>query len=435
MDPNFTKHHLLEFINPDFETEDTVNPHRYSVLKNGTENKYDKKVIYLMNRNFRVEDNFAINLAIQKTKEEGLELEILIFLEKLPEIVNKKKEFLDKNLDILKNNLTKNNFRFKYLNDSKENLKKLLKKENPMLLIYDFNPIQDFQLEDLDLKIIEVDSYNIIPARYNDDSQAYNAASLRRKTYKKIFEFLTYFPDVFKGKIEKNEGYAKLEDFLETKLSEYSKYKNNPVLNVTSQLSPYLNWGFISAQRVALEIIKSENTYENKESYLEELVIRKELSDNFCLYAKDYKSFDSLPDWAKLTINQHKYDIRPHIFSLKELENAKTSDPFWNASQNQLLKEGKIHGYMRMYWAKTIALWSNSAQEAIDKAIYLNDKYAFDAPSANGYVGILWSIGGLHDRPFQDFPVTGKIRRMTYNGAKSKFDTEKYIQKYSTKES
>ena len=187
-------------------------------------------------------------------------------------------------------------------------------------------------------------------------------------------------------------------------------------------MSKYFNLGFISAQRAALEVIKSEVKDINKEIFLEELVIRKELSDNFCLYAESFKDFSSVPNWAKISLNLHKQDIRPYIYSLKELENADTHDKLWNATQNQLIKEGFIHSYLRMYWAKKIMEWTLTAEDALKTAIYLNDKYAYDSPSANGYVGILWAIGGLHDRAFIDYPVTGKIRRMSSDSIKRKFN-------------
>ena len=112
---------------------------------------------------------------------------------------------------------------------------------------------------------------------------------------------------------------------------------------------------------------------------------------------------------------------------MKELESAKTHDKLWNATQNQLKSEGIIHGYLRMYWTKKILEWTISANNALKIAIYLNDRYAYDASSANGYVGILWAIGGLHDRAFADYPVTGKIRRMTYESMKKKYDLAEYI--------
>ena len=209
-----------------------------------------------------------------------------------------------------------------------------------------------------------------------------------------------------------------------------SENKNNPSTNVTSGLSQYLNWGFISSQRVALEIIKSGVRDINKETFLEELIIRKELADNFCLYSKSFKDFSDIPNWAKMSLNNHKYDIRPYTYSLEILEKAKTHDKLWNAAQTQLIKKGTIQGYLRMYWAKKILEWMSTPDEALKTAIYLNDKYAYDSPSANGYVGILWAIGGLHDRAFADFLVTGKVRRMTYDSIKRKYDLFSYIKKY-----
>ena len=164
--------------------------------------------------------------------------------------------------------------------------------------------------------------------------------------------------------------------------------------------------------------------------FLEELIIRKELADTFCFYAKSFKDFSSIRNWARTSLIKHENDLRSYIYSLDELKNAQTHDRLWNATQNQLIKDGVIHSYLRMYWAKKIMEWTNSSQIALKFAIYLNDEYAYDAPSANGYVGILWAIGGLHDRAFMDYPITGKIRRMTYKSIKNKYDLVKYIEKY-----
>ena len=149
------------------------------------------------------------------------------------------------------------------------------------------------------------------------------------------------------------------------------------------------------------------------------------------MHAHSFKDFSGVPNWAKISLNNHRLDIRPYLYSLQDLENAKTHDKLWNATQIQLVKEGTIHGYLRMYWAKKILEWMSTADEALKAAIYLNDKYAYDAPSANGYVGILWAIGGLHDRAFADYPVTGKIRRMTYDSMERKYDLSNYIKKYT----
>ena len=177
-------------------------------------------------------------------------------------------------------------------------------------------------------------------------------------------------------------------------------------------------------------LLRSGASAENKEAFLEELIVRKELADNFCLYNKQFKSLKGIPSWAKNSLESHREDFRPYIYTMEELESAKTHDKLWNAIQNQLMRDGIIHGYLRMYWAKKILEWTISADVALKIAIYLNDKYAYDAPSANGYVGILWAIGGLHDRAFTDYPVTGKIRRMAYNAIKRKCDLSNYLKKY-----
>ncbi|MBQ4114757.1 deoxyribodipyrimidine photolyase, partial [bacterium] len=305
----------------------------------------------------------------------------------------------------------------------------IIKNINPAILIIDFNPIlkRDY-LKNADFKIYEIDGHNIIPARFVSSKQEYSAVTLRTKIYYNIYPFLTEFMNLTSDKVEADNV---LEDFIKNKLQYYSENKNDPSVNVISSLSKYLNLGFISSQRVALEVIKSGLKDTNKEAFLEELIIRKELADNFCLYSESFKDFSSIPNWAKMSLDNHKYDIRPYTYSLEILEKANTHDKLWNATQTQLIKEGTIHGYLRMYWAKKILEWMLTPEDALKTAIYLNDKYAYDAPSANGYVGILWAIGGLHDRAFADYPVTGKIRRMTYDSMKRKYDLSNYIKKYT----
>ena len=158
--------------------------------------------------------------------------------------------------------------------------------------------------------------------------------------------------------------------------------------------------------------------------------MRRELSDNYCYYNTKYDSFDGFPDWAKKTLNEHGKDKREYVYSIEEFEKANTHEDLWNAAQQQLVKTGKLHGYMRMYWAKKILEWSESPEEALRISIYLNDKYELDGRDPNGYVGCAWSIGGVHDRAWTERSVYGKIRYMNYNGCKRKFDVESYIKKW-----
>ena len=207
----------------------------------------------------------------------------------------------------------------------------------------------------------------------------------------------------------------------------YSTLRNDPNESGQSNLSPYLHFGQLSAQRVAIEVMKSPASDEDKSAFLEELIVRRELSDNFCFYNPHYDATEGFPNWAKETHRIHSDDKREHTYALKEFEQGKTHDPLWNAAQMELVITGKMHGYMRMYWAKKILEWTSNPEEAMRFSIYLNDKYSLDGRDPNGYAGIAWSIGGVHDRAWGERSVFGKIRYMNYNGCKRKFDVAKYI--------
>lgn len=411
--PRIIKNTLLNYISQSFEIENPVNSKRIFELNNKPIKSGN--IIYLCERELRAKDNFALQFAIKKSEELKLPLKIIypkVNYEYLP-----KQKFIDRQISEAKRAFNKSGLDF-------EIVEKLDLKDCALLVI-DFNPIlkRDW-LKKVNCKIIEIDGHNIIPARFISDKQEYSAATLRRKIYYNIYPFLNEFDNLTDETVEAD---FVLEDFIKNKLLYYAEFKNDPSKNVLSGLSKYLNLGFISSQRVALEVIKSGVNDIDKEGFLEELIIRKELADNFCLYTKGFRDFSAIPDWARNSLENHKFDIRTYIYSYDEFESARTHDILWNAAQNQLKNDGVIHGYLRMYWAKKILEWTNSPDEALKIAINLNDKYAYDAPSANGYVGILWTIGGLHDRAFTDYPVTGKIRRMSYESIKRKYNLFDYI--------
>jgi len=416
------KNTMLEYIPTVLKTEININPNRIFELNSQVISNGD--ILYLCDRELRAKDNFALDFAIKKSNELNKQLKIIY--PKINYEYKPKQYFINKQIQQLRRDFIKRGVDFEIINST--NIINYIKKINPAILIIDFNPLVDRNyLFNFNCKIYEIDGHNIIPAKFISNKQEYNAMILRRKIYYNIFQFLTEYNN---DSVFLSEADIVLNNFIKNKLPYYNELKNNPNFNVTSQLSKYINLGFISSQRIAIEIINSNVTLENKEAFLEELIVRKELADNFCLYNKNYKSFNGLPNWAKISLISHQNDMRHYIYSQKELELAKTHDTLWNATQKELLKDGKIHGYLRMYWAKKILEWSENYDTAIQTAVYLNDKYAFDAPSPNGYVGILWAIGGLHDKPFQDYPITGKIRRMSYNSLIKKFDIIKYINNF-----
>lgn len=168
-------------------------------------------------------------------------------------------------------------------------------------------------------------------------------------------------------------------------------------------------------------------------AFVEECIIRAELSDNFCFYNNMYNSTSGFPAWAVETLHKAQSDIREYIYTVEEFEQGKTHDLLWNAAQEQMIQSGKMHGYMRMYWAKKILEWTKSPEDALRIAIYLNDVYELDGRDPNGYVGCAWSIGGVHDRPWFGRPIFGAIRYMAQSGVEKRGKVDDYIEKWSLK--
>lgn len=294
----------------------------------------------------------------------------------------------------------------------------------------------------------------------------YSARTLRSKIHRLLPEYLVDFPDVSPvapwsdapppvidwdgiidevvreagdvpeiGWCEPGEAAAmevlkgSKEGFLTSRLKSYESDRNDPVKpKGVSGLSPYLHFGQISAQRCALEA-RALRKIDPKsvDAFLEELIVRRELADNFCYYQPHYDSMQGAWEWARKTLLDHAADKREHIYTKEQLEKATTHDPLWNASQLEMVHHGKMHGFMRMYWAKKILEWTTGPEEALSIAIYLNDKYEIDGRDPNGYVGCMWSICGVHDQGWKERPVFGKIRYMNYAGCKRKFNVDMYI--------
>jgi deoxyribodipyrimidine photo-lyase len=220
----------------------------------------------------------------------------------------------------------------------------------------------------------------------------------------------------------------KLENFITYKLAHYDVDRNKPSLDATSGLSPYLHFGQMSPVYIAKQILLADYSYDVKAVFLEELVVRRELSMNFCWYNPNYDSFAGLPDWAKNTLIDHAGDHRDVTYSYEQLENADTHDIYWNAAQQEMLVSGTMHNYMRMYWGKKILEWVPDPINAFEFALYLNNKYELDGRDPNSYAGIAWCFG-KHDRPWATRAIFGTVRSMTASGLERKFDMKAYLMK------
>lgn len=424
-------------------------------------NLFKAPVVYWMSRDQRVNDNWAL-LYAQKLAIE-LESPLIVLFCLVPDFLNatlRQYSFMIDGIKSLHQKLEHKNIEFHLLIGNPENIiPEFVSQNNISGIIADFDPLKikrqwkNVVLKNTKISFYEVDAHNIVPCWYASEKQEWAAYTFRLKINRLLSEFMDEFPEIachpYKRERNKSEinwdeiinnlncdktvmpadwiksgeenAVIMLSDFIENKLDKYAELRNIPTLNFQSNLSPYLHFGQISAQKVALEVSKSNKNPESKKAFLEELIVRRELADNYCFYNSSYDSYEGFPDWAKKTLNEHRDDIRTYVYSPEELEQANTHDDLWNASQIKMVKTGKMHGYMRMYWAKKILEWSESPEMALKTAIYLNDKYELDGRDPNGYTGIAWSIGGVHDRAWPSRPIFGKVRYMSYQGLKKKF--------------
>lgn len=428
-----------------------------------------KSVIYVMSRDQRVTYNFALLAAQELAIQQRLPLIVVFHL--LPNVTNRlwqQYDFMLNGLKEVEKNLVKLQIPLIVTSgQTVSSFHQLAAELEPAAWFFDFSPLrgpiklQQELAQYLTAACFVVDTHNIVPVWETSNKEEWAAYTIRPKINRLLPEYLKapdhpvkhphplikpttdwdkiyrlvkapkiadYNPPFIPGE---SAAKKQLEHFVHKVLPDYAEKRNDPTLDSQSNLSPYLHFGQISSLEAALTVNKSMSAHKSSvESFLEELIVRKELSDNFCLHNKNYDSFAGIKDWAKTSLSKHMHDKREHLYSRDEFEEAKTADPAWNAAQNQLRRTGKMHGYMRMYWAKKILEWSKTPEQAIEHAVYLNDTYHLDGYDPNGYVGILWSIGGIHDRPWFERPIFGQIRYMNYNGLKSKFPIQTYIDQW-----
>ncbi|MBD3366872.1 MAG: deoxyribodipyrimidine photolyase [Candidatus Eisenbacteria bacterium] len=225
------------------------------------------------------------------------------------------------------------------------------------------------------------------------------------------------------------EARERLKAFIHHGLRGYDDGRSDPGVEQVSHLSPYLHFGQISPVEIALGVESARGTKrEDKEAFLEELIVRRELSMNFCWYNDDYDSFDCLPDWAAGTLAAHAGDERDTVYSERDFERGETHDTYWNAAQREMLATGKMHPYMRMYWGKKIIEWTRSPERAFEIAVMLNNRYELDGRDPNSFAGVAWCFG-KHDRPWKERAVFGQIRWMSAAGLERKFDMPAYLKR------
>lgn len=313
--------------------------------------------------------------------------------------------------------------------------------------------------------LIEVESETVVPVDVASDKEEYAARTIRPKIHRALPDYLKPltetrikrdFDGSVKGDVDLSdvdaalaslsvdrsvarvstyeggevEACRRLRAFIDEKLAGYDADRNDPNLEGVSNMSPYLHFGQVSVLDIALAVkdAAGDAGSENVDAYLEELIVRRELSVNFCTHNPDYDRYDCLPDWAQATLDKHRDDKREYFYTRDQLEQAETHDPYWNAAQVEMTDTGKMHNYMRMYWGKKIIEWSETPEEAFETTLYLNNKYELDGRDVNSFTGVAWCFG-KHDRPWQERDIFGTVRYMNANGLKRKFDRDGYVEK------
>jgi len=434
-------------------------------------------VVYWMNRDQRFADNWALLRAAEHAQRLNTSLCIVFALAEsyCGFATARHRCFMLEGLKQVADTAAKNNVGFAYLadGDPSATVPNFVKTHGVQHVVCDMNPMREGRawrkaLADAKMcPLEEVDAHNIVPVWTASNKVEVGARTLRAKIHRLLPELLTEFPSAEeatanlpsptvgtdpinwdaaiarareRGSAVPELAWAKpgevaakavLNDFLANRLRLYEKRNDPAAPKALSGLSPWLRYGHISAQRAALAIgeIRKKVPKEAADGFIEEMVVRRELADNFVFYTPE--NYDQLSgqkyDWARETLQLHAGDPRPHVYTREKLEAGKTHDELWNAAQLELVHGGKMHGFMRMYWAKKILEWTASPEEALATGIYLNDKYSLDGRDPNGYVGVMWSIVGVHDQGWKEREVFGKIRYMNYDGCKRKFSIPAYV--------
>ena len=400
-------------------------------------------VVYWMNRDQRLHDNHSLLLSQELAAAHKVPLQILFpFFPKFDSMSYRQYHFMAEGLKELSREVRKYNIPFHVIpGDPGTVVPSFCAEYDPIAVVTDAFPLRTVRHWKsavissptmASIPLYECDASNVVPVWVAADKQQVGARTLRPRINSHLSTYLTEFQPVTKNKLYKSplppvpdfdsllknnldacvdrtvspvswlvggtsKGMSVFDKFLQERLKDYGDDRNDPNKLVASDMSPYLRFGQVSYQRLALTIKKHKKHSSSTATFIEEGLVRRELSDNYCHYNENYDNLNGAADWARLSLELHAADDREFLYSEQQLNGLETHDNLWNASQKQLMNEGKMHGFLRMYWAKKILEWTESPAAALRIAQLFNDKYALDGNSCNGYVGVGWSVMGVHD--------------------------------------
>ncbi|BDP43217.1 deoxyribodipyrimidine photo-lyase [Deinococcus aetherius] len=315
----------------------------------------------------------------------------------------------------------------------------------------------------LTVPFIQVESDAVVPVRTVSDKQEFAARTIRPRIHRHLERFLVpvevqdgaqghpdWDPGLEVGDPEltvralgvdnsvppgEEEGgevkaLARLTHFVTRLLPRYDSGRRDPNVDGGSRLSAYLHYGHLSPLTAALAAREHSDGGPGLDAFLEEMIVRRELSFNYCEFNPAYDRYEGLPAWTRATLEEHAADPRPHLYTREQFDAAATHDRYWNAAHTEMVRTGRMHNAMRMYWGKKILEWSASPREAYDRALWLNNRYELDGRDANSYVSVGW-VFGLHDRPWARRKVFGTVRYLAASGLNRKFDAEAYARRWA----
>jgi deoxyribodipyrimidine photo-lyase len=443
-----------------------IDPERIRIL-NDTTIRTGDYVLYWMQSSHRTEENPALHHAIERADHAHLPLVVYFGLwQSYPEANLRHFRFMLEGLAEVARSLESLGIRFVLRTESPDKGVCTLAK-NAAIVIADRGYLRLQQswyrtvAEQCRCPLVQIEGNVVVPVEVASQKEEYSAATFRPKITRQLDRFLhpieTAGPQrsslhldlptlaaestnallswltldrtvpasaMFTGGTA--EANRRFEEFLRNRLEGFAENRNDPGGDGGSDMSPYLHFGQVSP--VTLALLAKDQGVSGTPAFLEELIVRRELAVNFVRYNDHYDTFASLPAWAQKTLVLHQADQRENEYSLDELERAATHDPFWNSAQQEMIKTGKMQGYMRMYWGKKILEWSKTPQDAFSAALHLNNKYEVDGRDPNGYAGVAWCFG-KHDRPWGEREIFGMVRYMNAQGLERKFAMDQYLEK------
>ncbi len=447
-----------------------IQSERLRDLNDTAERSDGRYVLYWMQQAQRVTTNHALGLAIELANERGLPVVVGFgLMDDYPEANRRHYAFMLEGLAEVAADLEDRRIRFVLRHGEPPRVALELAKE-AAIVVCDRGYLRhqvawrEKVAEAAGCRVVQVESDVVVPVDLVSDKAEHAARTIRPKIARLRDDFLTGFePEAVQhgaldldlesdfdardpaatldrlkldgdvGPVSRFRGGAaaareRLEAFIEEKLDGYADGRNEPVARQCSELSPYLHFGQISPLDLALAAREAEGIgSEDRSSFLEELIVRRELAMNFVAFTEDYDSYAMLPDWAQKTLDEHRRDEREHLYDAAALAAGETHDPYWNAAMREMRVSGYMHNYMRMYWGKKIIEWSKSPEDAYATALALNNRWFLDGRDPASFANIGW-LFGLHDRAWTERPVFGKIRYMNDRGLKRKFDIAAYVE-------